>query len=57
VVVVSVGQLQAHKIFDVGVAAVDGQLVVVAVAALLEDRLPAADNVAVENPVQHNKQF
>ena len=38
-------------------AAADDQLMVVAIAVLLEDRQPAADDMAVENPVQHNKQL
>ena len=55
---ISVGQQLEHRSSAVEASAADDQLVVVvAVAVLLEDRLPAADNVAVENPVQHNKQF
>ena len=55
---ISVGQQLEHRNSAVVAAAADDQLVVVvAVVALLEDRQPAIDDVAVENPVQHNNQL
>ena len=53
---ISVGLQLEHRNSAVEAPAAAVQLVVVAVAALVEDRRPAAADMALDNPVQHNKQ-